>query len=89
MSGKITSGCTEHKGHRIYIGGIIDGQVAHLVSAHPSDYPQTIGTLLRHGQRSWYEIDHDASEGSEVVYRFIGLGREFPQRPIGERTDRP
>jgi len=56
----------------------MDGQIQHLVYANPSDYPQTKGTVLRDGQRSWYEIDYDASEGTEVVYRFIGLGREFP-----------
>ena len=70
--------CTQHKGHRYYRGGVMDGQIQHLVYANPSDYPQTKGTVLRDGQRSWYEIDYDASEGTEVVYRFIGLGREFP-----------
>lgn len=70
------------KGHRRHVGGIMDGQVSHLVYAHPSDYPQTFGTLLREGRRSWYEIDYEASEGTEVVYRFVGLGREFPQSPV-------
>lgn len=73
---------TCHKGHRYYVGGIMDGQVAHLTGTHPSCYPQTIGTVLRHGQRSWYEIDYERSEGTEVVYRFIGLGRTFPQREV-------
>jgi hypothetical protein len=72
--------CTKHKGHRRHVGGIMDGQVDHLTIAHPSDFPQTKGTLLRDGQRSWYEIDYDASVGTEVVYRFVGLGRDFPQR---------
>jgi hypothetical protein len=74
----------KHKGHRRYVGGIMDGQVAHLVYAHPTDYPQTMGTVLRHGQRSWYEIDYEASEGTEVVYRFVGHGREFPVRAVTE-----
>lgn len=73
--------CTAHKGHRWYAGGAMDGQVAHLIHAAPSDYPQTIGTMLRDGQRSWYELDYEASRGAEAVYRFIGLGREFPQHP--------
>lgn len=73
---------TCHKGHRYYVGGIMDGQVAHLTIAHPTDYPQTFGTMLRHGQRSWYEIDYERSEGTEVVYRFIGLGRTFPQQEV-------
>ena len=73
---------TPHKGHKHYRGGILDGEVAHLTIAHPSDYPRTMGTLLRHGQRSWYEIDDEASEGTEVVYRFIGLGREFPAKEV-------
>ena len=74
------SGCAnpKHKGHKRYVGGIMDGQVSHLIYADPSDYPQTMGTVLREGQRSWYEIDYDASEGTEAVYRFIGIGRDFP-----------
>ncbi|WP_420123189.1 hypothetical protein [Nakamurella sp.] len=71
---------TCHKGHRHYVGGIMDGQIAHLVDAFPSDYPQTFGTVLRGGQRSWYELDYEASDGTEAVYRCIGIGREFPQR---------
>lgn len=74
------SDCAKHRGHRRYVGGPMDGHVDHLVHAAPSDYPQTMGTLLRDGARSWYEIDYDASEGHEVVYRFIGYGREFPRR---------
>lgn len=72
--------CTDpaHKGHKRYVGGIMDGQVSHLIYADPGDYPQTFGTLLREGQRSWYEIDYEASEGTEVVYRLIGHGRDFP-----------
>lgn len=70
-----------HKGHRFYVGGgSLDGQVTHLVYAHPSDYPQTIGTLLRSGARSWYELDYDASDGTNVVYRFVGVGPQFPRR---------
>jgi hypothetical protein len=76
--------CTNprHKGHRYYVGGTMDGTVQHLVYATPSDYPRTFGTALRDGQRSWYEIDDDASEGPEVVYRLIGHGKEFPLRPV-------
>lgn len=69
--------CSKHKGHRRYVGGIMDGQVAHLIYADPSDYPQTLGTVLRDGQRSWYELDYDASEGTEAVYRFLGDAREL------------
>jgi len=72
----------EHKGHAHYIGGIMDGQVKHLTIAHPSDYPMTFGTRLRNGQRSWYEIDYAASEGTTVVYRCIGHGKDFPQRTL-------
>jgi hypothetical protein len=70
---------TCHKGHRYYVGGAMDGHVAHLVYAAPSDYPQTVGTYLRDGQRSWYELDHERSEGAEAVYRFVGLGRTFEE----------
>jgi hypothetical protein len=69
--------CTEHKGHRRYVGGRMDGQVSHLVYADPSDYPQTFGTVKRNGQRSWYEIDYEASEGTEAVYRFLGDAPEL------------
>ena len=77
-------GCDDegHKGHRYYVGGIMDGNTAHLIYADPSDYPQTIGTVLRNGQRSWYEIDYDRSDATEVVYRFIGHGRDFPQQGV-------
>jgi hypothetical protein len=70
--------CTKHKGHRRWVGGCMDGHVDHLIYAHPSDYPQTFGTMFRNGTRSWYEIDYEVSAGTEVVYRFIGHGREFP-----------
>ena len=70
--------CTTHKGHRRYIGGIMAGTTQHLTHANPSDYPQTQGTLLRDGQRSWYELDYDASQGTEAIYRFIGIGPDFP-----------
>jgi hypothetical protein len=60
----------------------MDGKVSHLIYAHPSNYPQTIGTLLRDGQRSWYEIDYEVSDGTEVVYRFIGNAKEFPLRQV-------
>jgi hypothetical protein len=74
-----------HKGHKHYTGGgSMDGQVTATTAATPSDFPMTIGTVLRGGTRSWYEIDYDASEGTEVVYRFIGYGKEFPQREVTE-----
>jgi hypothetical protein len=75
----------KHKGHRYYVGGKMDGQVQHLIYAHPSDYPRTFGTVLRDGQRSWYEIDQDASySATEVVYRCIGVSKDFPRRQVTE-----
>lgn len=68
-----------HRGHRRYVGGTSDGAIDHLVYAHPSDYPQTCGTVLRDGQRSWYELDYEASDRTEAVYRFVGLGRTFDE----------
>jgi hypothetical protein len=75
--------CTnpKHKGHRHYVGGSMDGKVSHLIYADPSDYPQTMGTIKRDGQRSHYEIDHEASNGTEVVYRHIG---DMEHLPSGE-----
>lgn len=32
----------------------MDGYVACLTAAHPSDYPERFATMKRHGQRSWY-----------------------------------
>jgi hypothetical protein len=72
-----------HKGHSRYVGGCMDGRVSHHVYADPSDYPQHFGTVLRDGMRSWYEIDYEASAGTEVTYRFIGHGKEFPVAPLG------
>jgi hypothetical protein len=72
-----------HRGHRFYVGGgSLDGVVTHLVHAHPSDYPLTIGTLLRAGTRSWYELDYEASQETQAVYRFVGTGRHFPQASL-------
>lgn len=62
----------------------MDGTVTHQIYADPSDYPQTFGTVKRGGTRSWYEIDYEASSGTEVVYRFIGDGPEFPEAPVTE-----
>lgn len=72
-----------HKGYRHYVGGPRDGEIDHLIHAHPSDYPQTVGSHAFFGPRNWYEIDYDASDGTEVVYRYLGQGKEFPQRPVG------
>ena len=80
--------CSKHKGHRYFHGGKRDGEVDHLVYDTPSDFPKTMGTVLRDGVRSWYEIDYDASEGSEVHYRCIGVCKDFPQRPIQHEEDR-
>lgn len=56
----------------------------HLNACGEADYPQTLGTVLRDGQRSWYEIDYDASQGTEAVYRFLGNARELDDlRPGG------
>jgi hypothetical protein len=85
MAEAMTCDNPKHKGHKRYAGGIMDGQVSHLIYADPSDYPQTLGTLKREGVRSWYEIDYEASEGTEVVYRFVGIGAEFPAVPLEPR----
>ena len=66
-----------HPGHRRYVGGRMDGHVSHLLATTSSDYPQTFGTALMDGQRSWYELDYEASIDTELVYRFVGLGRTF------------
>jgi hypothetical protein len=76
--------CTEHKGHRRYIGGVLDGRTEHLVFAHPSDYSQTMGTVLRDGQRSWYELDYATSDGTEAVYRHVGDGRTWTDAVGGD-----
>ncbi|MFD4830126.1 hypothetical protein ACFWPV_09765 [Streptomyces uncialis] len=70
--------CATHKGHRRWVGGSRDGHVDHLVHATPSDFPDLYGTMLRAGTRCWYEVDHAASAGTEVVYRFVGSGRVRP-----------
>lgn len=71
-------GCRNpHKGHRHFHGGIRDGEVDHMVYATEGDFPQSMGTLLRLGQRSYYEIDPERTVGTEVVYKFVGF--EPPQ----------
>jgi hypothetical protein len=77
--------CTdpEHKGHSYHIGGgIMDGKASHHLYATPSDFPMHKSTALTRGGRSWYEIDYEMSDGTDVVYRFVGNGREFPQRTL-------
>lgn len=76
MSNECPHGRITCRGHKRYRGGIMDGNVQCLTMAHPSDYPVRIGTLLRQGQRSWYERETDPSDGTDVSYRFIGLGSE-------------
>lgn len=53
----------EHKGHRHFVGGFLDGQVDHLVYATPSDFP----LMLRYPNGSLYERDLDG--GTEATYR--------------------
>lgn len=73
------------KGHKRYTGGgSMDGQVSCLTFAHPSDFGQTLGTVMRSGTRSWYELDYERSEGAEAVYRFIGYGKTFPTKEINQ-----
>jgi hypothetical protein len=72
------------RGHKRYVGGPQDGSVSHMIHNTPSDFPMYVGSVLVNGTRSWYEIDYEASEGSEVVYQFIGMGREMPQRTVGD-----
>lgn len=76
---RVTDCQRDCKGHKRYVGGIMDGAVSHLVHAAPSDFPRSIGTLLRQGQRSWYLRDDEASDGTEVVYRLVGVAREMPE----------
>lgn len=58
-----------HPGHRIYVGGRMDGDIAHLVFASPSDYPLCSRTARYDGRyRDEYERDIDG--GAHCVYRF-------------------
>lgn len=72
------SDCSRCKAHGYFHGGIMDGHVKHKVYNTPSDFPASIGTLLRHGQRSWYRRDDAASTATEYVYRFVCISREMP-----------
>lgn len=76
----MTERCTNpyHRGHKYYVGGIMDGQVDHLVYAQPGDYPKRVATLLRDGQRTHYQIDRHESHGTEVVYRAVRAARNLP-----------
>lgn len=55
-----------------------------LTGSTPSDFPMHMGSHAFFGPRTWYEIDYDASDGIEVIYRYIGTGKDFPQRPLTE-----
>lgn len=55
-----------HAGHRRYVGGPLDGEVEHLVSAAPGDFP----LFVRHPTGSFYERDLDG--GTEATYRLVG-----------------
>ena len=69
----------KHKSHKRYIGGIMDGQINHLLYAYTdiSEYPQSIGTMLRQGQRSWYTLDL-TSTPTDIVYRYVGQAEHQP-----------
>jgi len=62
----MSTACTEHPGHRRFVGGPLDGHVDHLVSVTWSDYP--LGFTYPSGAR--YERSLDG--GTEVEYRFTG-----------------
>lgn len=68
---------------------LMDGQTSHLIHAHPTDYPQTIGTVLRAGTRSWYEIDYDASDGTEAMAALLRIHHDDIVRalPAAEQGD--
>ncbi len=66
------------KGHKRYMGGIKDGHIECVTHITPTEFPKRIGTMLSHGQRSWYDIDEDASDGTEIVYQFAGFGMNGP-----------
>ena len=57
-----------HAGHRIYVGGPLDGQIDHLVSATLSDFP-LYWRFPAHGN-AYYE--RDLNGGTEATYRFGG-----------------
>jgi len=75
------NGRTGCAGHKHFRGGSMDGHVACLVYAQPSDYPSSFGTAKRDGQRSWYVRDLSVTGGSdtEAHYRFVGHGDRAPE----------
>lgn len=66
------SGCAEHKGHRRYVGGFLDGEVEHLVYATASDFP----LMIRYPNGSLYERDLDG--GTEATYRLATVNDDRP-----------
>lgn len=55
--------CAEHKGHRRFVGGFLDGHVDHLAHVTQSDFP----LFWRYPNGSLYERDLDG--GTEATYR--------------------
>lgn len=62
------NGC---KGHRIFIGGPLDGHVDHMICTTESDFPLFWQYPAR--DDAFYERDLDG--GTEAYYRFMGADR--------------
>lgn len=74
--------CTEHKGHRRYVGGSRDGDVEHLVSTTPTDFPFT---WWYPRTKELYERDLDG--GTEAIYRFVGVEERGGPRDLASRGE--
>lgn len=57
--------CSEHAGHRCFVGGFLDGHVDHMALVTLSDFP----TMIRYPNGSLYERDLDG--GTEATYRLV------------------
>lgn len=77
------SACPEHKGHRRYVGGPLDGEVDHLVYAHASDFPMFCTYPMR--DNAMYERDLDG--GTEAVYRYVGQDQRLIAPPVRPGSD--
>jgi hypothetical protein len=78
--------CTDgaHKGHRLFVGGPLDGHVDHMVCSTPSDFPSGF-TYPSLGHAMYMRSLDNA--GTEVVYEYAGIDARLCETNSAALTD--
>lgn len=74
-------GCTEHIGHRVYVGGPNDGRIDHLlVVSGLTDFPLWTASLMGGRGRNVYvrEPDIPPASGGQVTVPYYYAGSRLP-----------